>query len=136
MNKQQFKRKWKDTHTEFLVADKLNGNTGSLVRSSAGDKNISFKKRIPGKREIEKVSIAKQNEKLREFVLDASYVRGTEILNPKKMPYKDLLNAAIKLMPTQIEQSGNVNFTFGDMVRKAHLEFEKVDTIEDGKVVS
>lgn len=132
MTKEQFRRKYVDTHTELHALDYL--RNGSVIKSSPGDRNISAMKPIPGKREIEKLSMEKHKENLVGFVMDANSVRAKEILDPEKLPYKDLLYAAIKLMPTKVEQSGSVDFTFGDMVKKAHLELEKVDTIEEGEV--
>jgi len=133
LSKEQFKRKWVDTHTELSALDLLEqGRKGSLLVKHNEDKSIKMRGKIPGKNIIEKKSIENQEKNLKEFILDASMVRSSEILD---MDYAKLLSIAVKLVPTQVENRGTVNFTFGDMVRKANISLEKVDTIEDGELV-
>jgi hypothetical protein len=131
MSKEEFTRKWKDTHTNLKLGDYVSGR-GSVIKREPSDRGITKGGDIPGKRMIEAKAIKTREDKLKDLVLDASLVRAEETLT---MDYDKLLALAVKMMPQKVEQSGNVKFTFGDIVRRAHMDVETVDTIEDGEIV-
>lgn len=104
-----------------MIADKLRG--GSLIKSSPGDKNISRKKKIPGKDIIEKKAFENRADEFKHYLMDAVSVKGADILD---MDLKDILNLVVKTLPTKTENKTEHTFTFADMVVKA----KKVDTID------
>jgi hypothetical protein len=129
MSKEQFKKKWEDSHTELTASELLQaGRQGNLAR--VGKKELA---RIDSaKRLAEQAGIEKRAENLSNFLLDATAIRSEEILNKEELPIDKLLNLTIKTIPQQgkIEHTGNVEFTFADMVKRASIELEKVETID------
>lgn len=122
MTKEEFRRKYEDTHTELIA--------GSLINEHMSKKkllNIS-----KAKREIEVSASEKRMEKLSEFLTDAVSVRKIEVLNKEDLPMKDLLAMTIKSHPqrAKIENTGEVNFTFADMVARSSINLTKVDDID------
>lgn len=128
MDKEQFKRKWVGTHTELNVIDKLNGT--SLIDNSVSKKQLKNIEKT--KRNIEKKSIDQQLNDVSEMLYDAVGVRKNEVLDQDKLPIKDLLMLTIKAHPqhAKIENTGNVNFTFADMIEKSSFTLNKVKTID------
>ena len=133
MTKEQFKARWLDTHTEVCATDVLrkgsfaNGSLAreTLSRSDMAEINVA-------KKAIEREGVAKRAENLTNFMLDSVEVRGSEVLDPDKLPIKDLLGLTIKLMPQQakIQHTGEVNFTFTDMIAKASIDLDRIEDID------
>ena len=122
MTKEQFLKKHADTHTEIKA--------GSLIAKHPEDKNVSPFKVLPGKNLIESRGKEKQAVALRNFFMDAIEVRNEEILDKEAMPFDKLINAAIKMMPQQVETKNEHTFTFADMVKSATLELKRQETID------
>ena len=126
MSREQFKRKYVDTHTE------LKGNTamfgGNSVKMSPGDKNASRVKQL--KKPIERSCMEKQRSDLRGYLGDALSVRQKEILNKNDYSIKDLINAIIKTLPQQIDQKSEVSMNFADEIKRLTIEAKKYKAID------
>jgi hypothetical protein len=122
MDVDQFVRKYSGTHTE------LQGQ--SLLRENMSRKDL--RKFELEKREIEINAGEKRMEKLSEFLTDAVDVRKVEVLSKDDLPMKDLLAMTIRSHPqrARIENTGNVNFTFADMVARSSITLNKVEEID------
>ena len=123
MSKEEFLNKWMDTHTEFTLQDKLGSSNGSLIKKSDGDKNIDYRKKIPGKNIIEAKAIEKRDETFREYLDDAITVRNKEILD---IDFEKLLALRVKTMVQRIEQKTEAVHSFADMVKMVKLEAHKI----------
>ena len=131
MTPEQFKELYMDTHTEFQVLDMLEKGAfdkGSLVKVSPGDKNITIRHKIPGKALIESIEMEKRADGLSHCLLDA---KGARIGDLMDIPMDKLVSLAIKANPQKIDQTIDHSFTFADMVKKASLEVENYETIDE-----
>ena len=122
MNKDQFMAKWMDTHTEMAA--------WSVIDEGMSSKKIAQYHK--DKKEIDRTAGEKRLEKLSELLTDAVVVRQDEILSKDDLPMKDLLHAVIRSHPqrAKIENTGNVNFTFADMVARSSITLQKVEDID------
>lgn len=134
MTRAEFKRKYSiDNHlglhckTEF---SKL--GQGSLIRREPGDRGVSPRESNPlnGKKEIEKAALEKRSDDFKHYLLDAVSVRKKEILDKKEVPMVQLLQIVSRNLPQEVKSDSNVTFTFADMVKRATLELNKVETID------
>ncbi len=135
MNKEQFKRKYLDTHKGIhCVSDLNNGtfNKGSLIKNSPGDKNITQRGKIKGKNIIEHKAMEKRSEDKKHYIMDAVSVRGMEILDKEAMPFPKLLDSMIKILPQKVEAQV-AHFTYADMVKQAHMNKETIDVENESK---
>ena len=126
MSKEQFMRKYIDTHKGIHCFSDLKNRSfknSSLIKDSPGDKNIGERGKIPGKNIIESKCMEDRAEDKQHYIMDAVEVRGAEILDKEAMPFDKLLNSMIKIMPQKIEQK-TVNFTFADMIKQATMDEE------------
>ena len=127
MNPEEFIRKYEDTHTELSVIDKL-ASSGSLIEKHPEDKNITVKGVIPGKHLIESRATEKRAEGLLHCLFDACSARIPDLM---EMPIDKLVALTIKASPQKIDQKIEHEFTFADMVKKASLEVENYETIDE-----
>ena len=133
MTKDQFNRKYVDTHKGLHCAEVLHKGAyknSSLIKHSPGDKNITQRGKIKGKNLIEAKCMKDRAEDVKHFFVDAMAVRGKEILNKEDMPFDKLVNAVIKVLPQQVEQTIEANMTFADIIRKASNIRKNEDTID------
>ena len=137
MSKEQFRRKYFDTHRGIhSVGDLANGGFGksSLVKKSPGDKNIRRRGKIPGKNLIENKCMKDRAEVFKHYLMDATDVRSQEILDPDKLPIDKLLSLVIKTLPQKVEGEVEHAFTFADMAKKAAMErAETIDVENESK---
>jgi len=127
MTPEQFRATYEDTHTEFQVLDLLEKG-GSLIKVHPGDKNITIRHKIPGKALIESIEMEKRADGLSHCLLDAIGARIGDLMD---IPMEKLVSLGIKTLPQKIDQKMEHNFTFADMVKKASLEVENYETIDD-----
>jgi len=133
MNKEEFNRKYMDTHTELSALDRLEqGRKGSVVKHSPGDKNIYSRGKIPGKNVIENKCFEKRAEDTKHYLLDALEVRSLDILDKEQMPIDKLVNSVIKTLPQKQEVKLEGEFTFASMLEIAK---KQQTAVEDGEVV-
>jgi hypothetical protein len=125
LDKDQFRRKYLDTHKELAIIEQLSNN-GSLIKSHPEDKGITTTK-IAGKSLIEKQAKEERYGEFEEYLLDALSVRADEILQLK---FDKLLDLITRNKPQQIQSEVNNTFTFTDMVKKATLQLERMETID------
>ena len=131
MSKDQWHRKYVDTHAGLHAMSELAGKTGNLVKTHPEDKNITHNHPIKGKNLLENRAIKKRANNFRHFVLDTVSVRNEEILDKEAVPMKDLLNLAAKILPQQKEDLGEEKTaTFADMVKTVTIEMRKYDTVD------
>ena len=97
MNREQFLRKWEDTHAELSLGKKNN-------IKHPEDKNIWYRGKIPGKRLIEKQAMDKRADDLRHMLLDVVATRSSELLDADIIK---MVSLAIRALPQQI--NANVN---------------------------
>lgn len=135
MSKEQFKKKWLDTHTELTMLDKLEASRQSLVKNSPGDKNIKTRGKIAGKNLIEKKCKEDRDNQLKEMLLDAVSVNAEKLVEAKNFDEAHkLTKLAISMIPQKIQSKNETTFTFADMVRRVTLEAEipkTIDMVED-----
>lgn len=127
MDREQFKRKYEDTHVELAVNGPLSSN-GSLIRNSPGDRNARAVKKY--KKGIELECMNKKKEALQNFMLDTVAVRAEDMLDRKQLPMKDLLKVAVSALPHKVEVEANVTNSFLDLYNTIETESTKVE-IED-----
>ena len=77
MDREQFKRKWYDTHTELKLGSAMFG--ANAVKKSPGDRNAANVSKL--KKPIEKFYMDKQRENMVELLSDAFGIRAKEVLN-------------------------------------------------------
>lgn len=133
MTKEQFKRKYEDTHTEIKCMSDLEAGraNSSLIKKSPGDKNIKTRGKIPGKKLIERRAIEQRSDDFKHYILDAVSVRKQEILDKKDVPMVQLLQIVSRNLPQKIESKNEHTFTFADMVKRASAEIIDVEaTVE------
>jgi len=131
MSKEQFARKYIDTHKGIHCgSDLMNGayKNGSLIKMSPGDKNI-YKERVKGQSLCEPKCSEERAEAFKHYLMDANAVRSDEILDPEKMPIKDLLSLIVRTLPQKTE-SKEMHFTFADMVKQAAMDKGKIVDVE------
>ena len=118
MSKEQFKRKYIDTHTELQCIDHM---------SKRDMKNIS-----KYKKKVEKDSAEERIDKLSQMLTEAVGCRSDELIDSEALPMKDLLLATLRAHPqrAKIENTGTVNFTFADMMTKANITMNKIDDVD------
>ena len=128
--RKRFKKKYaRDTHLGIHCTSKLVGNNGSLIKTSPGDRNVTpFG--LPGKKEIEKVAKEKRDAQFQNYLLDAAEIRKLEILDKKEVPMVSLLQIISRNIPQKVESKNEHTFTFADMVKKATIELERVETVD------
>jgi len=132
ITRKQFDEHYSGSHTEMSALDNLvKGRTGNLVKKSPGDKNIYTNGKIKGKNIIEHKCFNERAEKFRGYLLDAVAVRNMEILDEKKMPMDKLVGHVIRSLPQKQEVKMEASFTFADMVKKAKLEVETYEDIDE-----
>jgi len=132
--RKEFKKKYhKDTLLGRSVASKISGkeisNNGSLIKSSPGDRNIT-PLWIPGKGLIESKAKEKRDEDYQHYLHDALEVRKLEILDKKDVPMVSLLQMISRNIPQKLESKNEHTFTFADMVKRATIELQKIDTVD------
>ena len=127
MTPEEFKRRYEDTHTELQLLELMNSNK-SLIKTHPEDKNITRDHKIPGKKLIESLAMEERAEGISHVLLDAC---GARIGDLMEMPVDKLYSLAIKTLPQKVAQTIDHNFTFADMVKKASLEVETYDTIDE-----
>jgi len=130
MSKEQFHRKWADTHTELSALDRLEGGRQSLIKDSPGDKNIYTKGKIPGKNVIEKKAFEERAENFKHYVMDAVCVRSKDILDKEQMPIDKLLNTVVKTLPQRQELKVEGEFTFANMIEIAKQQSNEAEDAE------
>ncbi|MCP3686065.1 MAG: hypothetical protein GY861_25750 [bacterium] len=131
MTKNQFKRKWTDTHTELSALDRLEGGRRSLIVDSPGDKGIYSSGKIKGKNILEKQGFKDRDDKFKEMILDAVDVNAEKLASPKNFNETvKLARLAADLMNHKKEANVEVNFTFADMVKQATIDKKKYNTVD------
>lgn len=128
MTREQFKRKYLDTHTELSLQDRLSST--NLCPGNISKKQLKvFDK---SKKEIEKKCAEDRAEDVSRMLYDAVSVRNIEVLSKEDMPIDKLLALTIKAHPqqAQVKHTGEVAFTFADMISSASINLEKVETID------
>jgi hypothetical protein len=118
MTPEEFKKTYLDTHMELAVTDVLNKgafNNGSLMKMEPGDKNITKRGKIPGKKMIEAKAMEDRAEGLSHCLMDAIGARVDELL---VIPMDKLVSLGIKTLPQKIDQKVDGNFTLVDMVQR------------------
>jgi hypothetical protein len=127
MKPEEFKSLYMDTHMELQVLEKLN-DTGTLIKDSPGDKNITRRYKIPGKALIESIEMEKRADGLSHCLMDAIGARVGDLMD---IPMEKLVALGIKTLPQKVDSKMEHTFTFADMVKKASLEVENYDTIDE-----
>jgi len=120
MDREEFKSRYFGDQIKDLLDPKV-----PVDKESRGVSNI--KKNKVG---IEKVQFEKRAEGFKHKILDVVEARSHELYNKDDVSMETILNTAVKLMPKQIEGQINHSFTFADMVAKASIELEKIETID------
>ena len=112
MEKEQFMRKYEDTHKGLSVSEKLSKarKTSTKFPSDLNAKNVTR-----AKRGMERQAIEKRKDDYQHYILDAVAVRAKEILNKKDMPMKDLLKTATSVLPKEVKVESNVTHSFVDL---------------------
>jgi len=126
MTPEEFKRRYEGTHTELQVADLTYGQ--SLIKNSPGDKNITTRGKIPGKALIEAKAMEDRAEGLSHCLMDAVSARVGHLM---EIPMDKLVALAIKTLPQKVDQKIDHSFTFADMVKRASLEVENYQTLDE-----
>lgn len=127
MNREEFKRIYSDTHTEMQLIEEL-GKSKSLIHRHPSDKNITKYGKIPGKALIEHKAMEKRAEGLSHCLLDAISARVGDLM---EIPMEKLVALGIKTLPQKVESHIDHSFTFADMVKKASVEVENYETIDE-----
>ena len=120
MTPEEFIRKYEDTHTELEALDALRDNK-SLIKVHPEDKNITKYGKIPGKALIEAKAFDKRTEGFKHLIFDACGARLPDLM---EMPVDKLFSQAAKLIPNQLEQKIEGNFTLVNMIQKAHIVYD------------
>lgn len=116
MNKEEFTRRYKDTHTELQLLE-ASRETTSLVKVHPEDKGIASNYKIPGKALIESLAMEKRAEGLSHCLLDAISARVEDLMD---IPMEKLVSLGIKTLPQKVDQKIDGNFTLINMIQKAH----------------
>ena len=127
MNPEEFKARYTDTHTELQALEVMRSK-GSLITAHPEDKNITVRGKIPGKALIESKSMKDRAEGLSHCLMDAIGARISDLM---EIPMEKLVSLGIKTLPQKIDQETTHTFTFADMVKKASLEVENYQTIDE-----
>lgn len=123
MSKEEFKRKYEDTHKGLHAVDVLINGKKQVIKYPE-DKNAKNVKRL--KTNIERKAFEERAKDLQNFVFDTVAVRASDVLDSKQLPMKDLLKSAISMIPKQLNVEQNINHTFASL-------WDDVDITEDGE---
>jgi len=118
MTREQFKRKYVDTHTEIKAMSLLEKKGNNVIEPS--DKNAKRYGLL--KRPIEKKCAAIRAENLNDYIYDGVEVRSPEILDKNQLPFRDLLKIAVSIAPKNININANVTNTFADLWETVDIE--------------
>jgi len=124
MDREEFKRKYLDTHTEIQALSKL-GNPNNIKHPS--DLNAANVKNLKKPYEVRGFKIRAAN--LKHFMHDAIEVRADDILDKKQMPMKDLLKIAVSTMPKEVKIEATVN-TFSSLWDTVDIDSEDGEIVE------
>ena len=130
MNKQEWIRKYTDTHTELSVIEKLSSTNS--IKKHPSDLNAKHVKKI--KAPYEAQGLVKQKQNITDMLEDAVHVRAEELLDPSSLPMDKLLTAVTKFKPPTQEITASAN-TFAELIIQAHNKgkderIQKADTID------
>jgi hypothetical protein len=125
MSREQFKKKYIDTHTAIQGHSLLTGGYKNLIDKHPGDKNVKHYVKL--KKPIELKCAVKRAENLQNFLLDIIEVRAEDALDKKQLPFKDALKIAVSAMPKKLDINANVTNTFAELWNTMDVEGEVVD---------
>jgi hypothetical protein len=124
MNREQFKRKYIDSHTEIQAMSKLGKKKGWCAKNNdiiePSDKNAANVKHL--KKPIERKCAIVRAENVTHFVYDAIEVRAEDVLDKEQVPMKDLLKIAVSAAPKHVKIDANINNTFADLWNTTDIE--------------
>jgi hypothetical protein len=118
MTREQFKRKYVDTHTELTAMSSLPHKRNNITDPS--DKNANKCNLL--KKPYEAQGFVIRANKLNDYIYDGVEVRAEDILDKKQIPMKDLLKIAVSIAPKNININANVTNTFADLWNTIDVE--------------
>ena len=123
-NEEQYDRKYEDTHTELMVSDLVQNqrNSNIVEPSSRNAKDVA-----KHKKKFERDGFEKRAEDVKHCLVDAIEIRKKELLSPKTMPMKDLLNTTVKTFPKEVKVEANITNSFVELWDTIDVEAEEVE---------
>ena len=135
MSKEEFARKYKDTHAELQFGNMLEKarKTSSLKMKFPDDKNAGAVSKH--KKPLERAGFVKRADGFKHYLMDGISVRSEELLSPDSMPFKDLIRIVAGILPREDEVKVQHNHTYADLVLRAYEQNQAKRDAEEAEVV-